>query len=245
MQPDEQGGFFIGDPLVTDTSEGTWAEAFVKDHELISIGDKKALYVCSQHSADSDWLWQDLYIPFPEVNRIVLLNGWGHASEKELLKIAESITLKPTGETEEVKGQTTWSEYLEYKRDSRAESEPEEEKQLTASAQEMTNLHQIGDSIVKETRINDGKELSPVRISVTDVQIADDLSLLTDVGQIGAWEQWQQLVKADGTLGAMKRQYFSHGDGKDTLSEIIREENVTPKLVYVTLEYTNETKQDM
>lgn len=186
-QPDEQGGFFIGNPLVMDTSEGTWAEAFVKDYELISIGDKKALYVCSQNSADSDWLWQDLYIPFPEVNRIVLLNGWGHASEKELLKIAESITLKPTGETEGVKGQTTWSEYLEYKRDSRAESEPEEEKQLTASAQEMTNLHQIGDSIVKETRINDGKELSPVRISVTDVQIADDLSLLTDVGQIGAW----------------------------------------------------------
>ena len=74
-QPDEQGGFFIGNPLVMDTSEGTWAEAFVKDYELISIGDKKALYVCSQNSADSDWLWQDLYIPFPEVNRIVLLNG--------------------------------------------------------------------------------------------------------------------------------------------------------------------------
>lgn len=244
-QPDEQGGFFIGDPLVMDTSEGTWAEAFVKDHKLISIGDKKALYVCSQNSTDSDWLWQDLYIPFPEVNRIVLINGWGHASEKELLKIAESITLKPTGETEKVNGQTTWSEYLEYKRDSRAESEPEEEKQLTASAQEMTNLHQIGDSIVKETRINDRKELSPVRISVTDVQIADDLSLLTDVGQIGAWEQWQQLVKADGTLDAMKRQYFSHGDGKDTLSKIIKEENVTPKLVYVTLEYSNETELDM
>lgn len=36
----------------------------------------------------------------------------------------------------------------------------------------------------------------PVKISVTDVQITDDLELLTDVGQIGAWEQWQQLVKA-------------------------------------------------
>ena len=85
----------------------------------------------------------------------------------------------------------------------------------------------------------------PVKISVTDVQITDDLELLTDVGQIGAWEQWQQLVKADGTLDAMKRQYFSHGDGKDTLSKIIKEENVTPKLVYVTLEYSNETELDM
>ncbi|GEM_PF-5799991 len=246
-QPDEQGGFFIGDPLIMDTSEGTWSEAFVQEHEMVPIGDKEALYVCSQRTADPDWLWQDLYIPFPEVDRIVLLSGWGHASKEELLQIAESITMTPTGETTEIKGQTTWSDYLKYKQGAASDPDPEpaEGKQLTASAQEMANLHRVGDSVVRETRTNDRTEMLPVKISVIDVQIADDLSLLKDVGQIGALEQWRTLVKADGTLEAMKRQYFSHGDGKDTLSRIIKEENVAPKLVFITLEYTNETEQDM
>lgn len=51
--------------------------------------------------------------------------------------------------------------------------------------------------------------------------------------------------ESDKTLDAMKRQYFSYGDGKNTLSKIVKEENIAPKLVYVTLEYTNETEQDM
>lgn len=108
-----------------------------------------------------------------------------------------------------------------------------------ADASEMKNTHQIGDKV---TVISDADE-GEIRLeaSVTDVQVADDLSLLTNEASIP--DDWKELVGADGKLIPDTLNYVKYGDGKYTLSETVRTEKSPVKLVYATVEYTNHGKE--
>ena len=243
-QQDGQGGFFISEPIVIDEADGTWSEDFVQAHEAVEIGEREGLYVCSRYSSDSAWLWQDLYVPFPEVDRIVLINAWGHAAKEELMRIAEGITLKDTGETEPIEGQYTWSQYLAYKNEAAdSADDTEQEVKRTAAAEEISNLYQMGDKISQEIMVNDGTDALPLSVKVTNMQILDNLSVLTATEKIP--DHWLECTRKDGTLGTAARRYIRFGDGESSMNETVSEEEVGMKLVYVTLEYSNEAGQDM
>ena len=82
-----------------------------------------------------------------------------------------------------------------------------------------------------------------VSAKVTDVQVADDLSLLGDSPYIS--EGWKEEIGEDGKLLENEIQYIQKGDGIDTKDEVIKTETVAQKLVYITVEYTNHSEETL
>lgn len=91
----------------------------------------------------------------------------------------------------------------------------------------------------------------PMEATVTKVQVADDLSLLTNEAAINngsVCESWKELTGPDGKLIPDTRSYIKNGDGIHTMPEIVRTEEYPIRLVYVEAEYTNmgsETAHDV
>ena len=235
------GGFFIHDPYVMDVEDGTWEELYVQEHESIQLQDRGALYVCKRVSADEDWLWQDVYLPFPEVDRMILVSAWGTASREDLLEVAQSITLTPTGQMQAVQEQQLFSTFLASKAEEEETLSEGIPYQTAASAEEVSNLHQVGEWFTHEAWVRE-KGILPVKVRVSEVQIVNNLSPLKEER---IPEEWKGLVLEDGCLGKAKRSYIKKGDGRETMNEVIREEEVPLRLVVVTLEYANETKAEL
>ena len=239
IQEDENGGYFINQPRVMDMTESSWTQNFVTEHEMISVGGRDCLYIATQNGTDANWIWKDLCIPFPEFNRIVLVQAWGYAPKEELIKIAEGISLTPAGGTESAAGLDLWSDYVAYKSTDMADDESEEHQyRYTASKEEMQNLHEVGETYVSIF----SDDYRGLEIRVADVQITDNAALLRGDITEGAWKA---LIMPDGTFGQATREYYREGDGVNTLSEVVRTEDVDMKLVFVTLEYINTGNTDM
>ena len=244
LQEDGNGGYFIGNPIILDISAASWTADFVTDYETLSVGGRDAAYVARRFGTDPDWVWKDLYITFPEVNRIVDLTAWGYAPKEELIKIGEGITLEKGDGMIPVSGQATWSQILAnmaaQAEDAANVIQPEEK--MTATADEMKNLHQLGESFTVDTFQFAGGRC-PVSVKALEFQTADDFSVLKDKDRIPV--EWTALLTADGKLGTAVRKYYTAGDGINTFPELVREEEAGLKLVEVTLEYTNDSDQDL
>ena len=242
-QADDNGGYFIGNPIILDMPVSSWTEKFVTEYETLSIGGKDAVYTSKQNGLDSDWLWKDLYILYPEVNRIVQLTAWGYAPKEELIRIGEGIVMTKGEDMIPVDGGLpTWSQIMANKAamvEDAANTVPPEEK-TTATTAEMANLHELGEKAVSEVW-QEGVSY-PISVKALEVQTADDFSLL-NADYIP--EEWNALLTADGKLGTATRKYYTDGDGVNTFPELVSEEEVGLKLVEVTLEYTNESDQDL
>lgn len=82
-----------------------------------------------------------------------------------------------------------------------------------------------------------------IQITVTDVQVSEDLSLLEKSEYVE--ERWKNAVDVDGKLKTDTVQYVKSGDGINTLDEMVKTEEKAQKLVYVTLVYTNTGNQEL
>lgn len=234
----ENAGYMLGTPLLIDEADPLTVLG-AKDAETLEINGREAVYVNQQNTSNEEWKNGTVYLVFEDVNRILTVEMWGYADKDELLRIAENVELVPTGKMVASADQPRWSDLIANQKEEKAENErqaEEETNELTASAQEMGNLHQIGDTFaVTSYAYEDMSELT-LNASVTDVQTADDLTLLTEEL---IPETWKELVREDGTLMPATLKYVKAGDGVDTLDEIVRTEEKPVKLVYVTVEFTN------
>ena len=207
------------------------------------------MLVYKQNSADTEWKNADMYISFPEYERVIYIFGWGHIEREELLKVAEGITLEGSGETVSVKDGdvATWSRYIDYKKDeySNFNSESEENSQdlrLSVSEEEMGSPQKIGDAIVVcDTTDVQGKTVK-VSARVKDFKIMDDFSLLKpEVVE----DDWYRVLDGNGKLGTCELRYIRNGDGINSVSEVVRTEDKQLKLAFVSVEYTNEGEDDL
>ena len=233
----EDYGYFIGEPLFADTVDPLHI-AFLQEIESIRVGEYDGLYTKQSFSSDRTWSWQRVYILYPEVHRIVSVVGWGRAPREELLQIAESIDLVETGETVPASSLSAWSETVENLNTQYEQltENADAEGKVTATATEMCNLHGTGEAFpVKK----DGSLLA----TVTDVQFFDDFSPLAREDQIQ--ESWLSLLDENGKIGSAVMTYIKPGDGVNTMNEVIKTEAHPLKLVYVTVDYRNNTGQDM
>lgn len=215
----------------------------VVEQTEMEINGHEAVYLKKQFLSDSVTNYSRiLYIMYPEVQHIVQMYVSDEVPEEEMIKMAESIELVPTGETLGAEDAYTWNDGV-------AQQEETEviESKYIASREEMANLHAMGETIpmgvhaeTLEGEIVDGAE---IQITVTDVQVADDFSLLEKSEYVD--ERWKNAVDADGKLETDTVQYVKSGDGIDTLDEIVKTEEKVQKLVYVTLEYTNTGEQQL
>ncbi len=244
---DTDRGYYISD-LIVDT-DGKWTDRFVISAEKLFVGSHEALLVYKQNSADTEWKNADMYISFPEYERVIYIFGWGHIEREELLKVAEGITLEGSGETVSVKDGdvATWSRYIDYKKDeySNFNSESVENSQdlrLSVSEEEMGSPHKIGDAIVVcDTTDVQGKTVK-VSARVKDFKIMDDFSLLKpEVVE----DVWYRVLDGNGKLGTCELRYIRDGDGINSVSEVVRTEDKQLKLAFVSVEYTNEGEDDL
>ena len=203
------------------------------------MNGRDGLYTRQNFSDDPTWYWQRVYVLYPEVHRIVSVVGWGRASREELLQIAGGITLVETGETVPASSLPAWREAvanLNEQYTQLTEAAEEGDARLTATAEEMHNLHKTGESFPVEP----DKSLCA---TVTDVQIYDDFSPLTRKDQIP--ESWPSLLDENGKIGNAVMTYIKPGDGTRTMNETVGTKEQPMKLVCVTVEYQNRTDQDM
>lgn len=236
----EDVGYFIEPPLLLDQADPLTV-SFVKDAESLTVNGHDAAFINKQNTSDETWNFGTLFVVYEDVGRILPVNMWGHAKKEELLKIAANIELVPTGKTVASTDLYRWSESVSRQMEDMEEMErlnaAQEDIWNTASAADMANLHQVGDTFaVHSYREADMSEIS-LNASVTDVQVADDMSLLTAADRIP--DEWHELVGPDGKLTADTLNYIKYGNGADTLDEIVRTESSPLKLVYVTADFTN------
>lgn len=235
-------GYYV-DTIIVDT-EGSWTENYVFDSRTLTVGERESLLVETGDTADAteEWKQYDLLISFPEYQRIVKVWGWGHVNEEELIKVGENIEMQSTGNKLAVADQATWSQYLTYKAADLTAPGVTKEKDLSATAKEMDNLHQLGESFI----LTDGQGIdgSLVKVSakVTGMELADDVSLL-QAQYVEA--SWKELLDGNGKIGAAELRFKKYGDGIDTLNRIVYTEIVPMKMVYVTMELKNEGLSDL
>lgn len=230
----EDVGYFIESPLLLDQADPLTVSS-VKDAESLTVNGHDAAFINKQNTWDETWNFGTLFVVYEDVGRILPVNMWGHAEKGELLKIAENIELVPTGKMVASDELTLWSESVS--RQMEDLDVPQEDIWHTVSTKDMANLHQVGDTFtVRSFTHVDMSEIS-LDASVTNVQVADDLSLLTAADRMP--DEWHELVGPDGKLTADTLNYIKFGNGVDTLDEIVRTKSIPLKLVYVTADYTN------
>lgn len=176
------------------------------------------------------------YVVYPDVWYILQVYAGQDTTKEEAIKVIENTELVPTGEVYDTADAYTWSDFV-----SSREESGTIDIQLTASRDEMQNTHQIGDvfpiDTVGATEQDDWVETKDITASVTNVQIADDLSLLGDSEYID--DILANAAGPDGKLLPNTLQYIKSGNGIDSLDEIVKTEETAQKLVYVTVDYTN------
>ena len=109
------------------------------------------------------------YIPYPEYSLIVAVYAGEDVSEADAKKAVGSMTVNPSGKERKVKASMLWSNMTD--------SDSNESLRLTATFEEMKNLHSIGDTFTLPSHAysSGGKWIrtSDVTAKVTDVSIMD------------------------------------------------------------------------
>ena len=219
-------------------------EKSVVERRKMTIGGHDAVYLQKQ-KIDSGCIGYNriIYIMYPEVQRILQIYVGDDMPEDDMMKMAESIELVPNGQVLQEGDYYSWNDYAG---DQQTETENYDFKAM-ADREEMANLHAVGEEIAVPLYADTPEEefvpTEDIRIKVTDVQVADDLSLLEDSEYVE--ERWKNAVGPDGKLSPDTVQYMKKGDGIETLDEVVRTEEKAQKLVYVTLEYTNTGAEEL
>lgn len=177
---------------------------------------------------------QRIYVAYTDVHYVMQMYVASDVTKEEAMKIARGIRVTPTEETKglAVVNAEDWSSYQASLK-TREESASDDPGSYYAVAKEqMANTHKIGERFSAK---KDGSDYKGLEVQVSDVKVADDLSLL-DPARVD--EDLRAAAGADGKLLPATIQYIREG-GTDSLSEVVKEREVAQKLVYATVEYTN------
>ena len=229
-----QGGISIVFYQMDTGDEAFWMQDhYVTESENIQVGNHDGVYEKMQNIVGDDTAFdQMIYVTYPEYHYVMQMYVGHDVTKEEACKVAEGIILAPSEELADgtVISPYNWSDY----EDAMAENSGEDEAlKTTVTAEEMKNLHKIGEEFAV-TGETDG-ESQNLRIKVTDVKVTDDVAILDPVFM----DRDMLDVDENGKLLPDTISYIKAGDGINTLDEVISSREVPRKLVYVTLEYTN------
>lgn len=239
-----QGGLSIR-PIAMDRSfsaeELPVSDNYVTSHELMKIQGQEAVYLERQ----AEGFDKKFYIAYPQYWQILEVFVGEDVSKDEAVKILEELRVEATGKTRLLSEEVTWSELFTGSREEEASDEEYEEK-VTATKEEMQNIHSIGEAFAvpmyASAEGEDWEERDCITAKVTEVQTADDFRLLDS-----RWieDDLQAALGADQTLLPNEISYVKAGDGVDTLDCIIKTETVCQKLVCVSVEFTNTGEKEL
>lgn len=209
--------------------------------EEISVSGHEGVYLeLHQANPQEKDFGKRMYIAYPEVSRMLELFVGNDVTKEEVLKFAENLELAPTGEWLDREKLYTWSDLVQQQKGETMDVK------LSASREEMANTHEIGEAFILETmaETEQGESVDPkLEVKVTQVQVADDLSLLEKESCVP--EEWKQALDENGKLAENEVLYMKNGDGIDTVDEQIDTETVGQRLVYATVELTNTEEETL
>lgn len=237
---DHAHGFSVGAPMYIDTAE-TFSQSYLLNGEKTTIAGRDALYMEMNYGIYEDSTLREVYMIYPDTNRMGYIWAYGNMDKDELFKVAENLEFQPTGNMIAPDEEKTWSKFVEYK------NEEWEELQNPENTVYGEGLSMEADTIDSLSKIGDMIDItgypSEIEACISDVTITDSLELLTDDAQIP--DGWKELVAENGTLGMVTRDYVVFGNGSTNMNQIVRTEEVPAKLVFVTAEYKNTGTEDL
>lgn len=228
-----------------DTGDSQFEMSFgeVISREDIKINGYDAVYLeLSNLYEDEISFNQRIYVAYPDIHYVMEMYVASDVTKEEAIKIAEGIKLTPAadGEGADCISGYKWSEYQA----SGTEVEMEISSNTTVDKDALKNTHRIGESFsVAETISWGGYEGLTAKVS--DVQVLDNIGVLDLSRDADLREELAKETDTEGNLRPCVINYIKEGDGIDTLTEIVDTKEVPQKLVYVTLEYTNNSETEM
>lgn len=239
-----QGGFSMN-TWVLNTGKETFRETVgnMQSRESLTIAGHEAEYITllSLEREGIDFN-QRLYIAYPEYNRVLQIYIGEDVDRDTAVKFAENLVITETGEyldRDIIDYHGEW--YKAAEKTARTaewhaveEDIVEPEVQFIATAEEMANLHQIGETFAR----NDWTQNT--QIKVTDVTVGDDASIFSE-----GFENSDLAASLDenGKAPMNVIQFVKQGDGLNSLTEVVEEREEPTKLVAVTFEVTNNTAE--
>ena len=238
-----QGGISIVFYQMDTGDEAFWMQDhYVTESENIQVGNHDGVYEKMQNIVGDDSAFdQMIYVTYPEYHYVMQMYIGHDVTKEEACKVAEGIVLASAEELSDgtVIHPYNWSDYEATVAEDMKEDSEDGELKTTATADEMKNLHKIGEEFAVQGET--GGEAKNLWIKVTDVKVTDDTGILdpafVDRDMIGTDE--------NGKLIPDTVSYIKSGDGVNTLDEVISSREVPKKLVYVTLEYSNTGDTEM
>ena len=207
----------------------------VVESETLNINGREGIYLGQQALGDGLVFNKQLYVAYPELHLVLEMTAASDVSKEDAIQIAEHVTLTPAEQSDDkdVMMCYNWSSYLTA--DEGQEMIDESNLPVTSvSMESLEKAHPMGG--VLDISENDLEKHPGLTAKVTDVQIGDNRSMLSD-SMLG--EDDKQAFASDGTLLPVILTYVKEGDGVNTLDQVIRTEEEPQKLVCVTVDYTN------
>ncbi len=233
--------------------------------ETLTIGEHEAtLFALSDFEDQTGPTNYELYIAYPEVQRIVMISAFGQTDRSELLEVASHLSfteVEAHGENYYAWYDRSWGKYAAVTEQEMKTQAMLQEQAVAAigrtviSADQMANLHEQNEAfcpffdmrvLFKEEQgaAVDEDYIFPeaVRATVKDVKIADNISVLDKSDEIPS--AWNGIDNEDGSIAAAVVASVNPGDGVNSLAEVGSPKEVPMKLLCATVEYTNTGKED-
>lgn len=220
----------------------------VKETDPVNIGGYEGVYFALQTDGGEDISFtQRIYVAYTDVHYVMEMYAASDVSKEEALKIAEGIHLQPVTNSfnletsdKEIVNAYLWSEFIASNYEEVSDSTG-----LSIPAQAMKNTHTVGEAFAANPQKED-PALENVEIKVTDVQIFDTVNLLNLSAMDNDFrEELQSETTPSGELLPTTINYIRYGDGINSVNEVVESRNVPQKLVYVTVEYTNQGAEEL
>ncbi len=239
-----QGGFSMN-TWVLNTGKETFQEVVgnMQSRESLIIAGHEAEYITLLTlKSEGVGFNQMLYIAYPEYNRVLQIYIGEDMDKETAVKFAENLVITETGE---YLAQNIIDYHGEYYRAAEKTARTEEwhaveepsaepEVKFIATAEEMANTHQIGESFAR----NDWTQNTEIK--VTNVTVGDDAGIFGE-----GFENSDLAASLDenGKAPMNTIQFVKTGNGLNSLTEIVEEREEPTKLVAVTFEVTNNTAE--
>lgn len=223
-----------------DTGSGSFAMQFtgVADRQELSVNGCDGIYLKFSDICEDEIIFnQRVYVMYPDQHYVMEMFAGSNVTKEDVIAIAEGIQLTPATEEECAKYASVmnWSEYVRSMEEAEsAQGGPGSfDEALQVPKDRMNHTHAVGETF----SLGADKDYS---VRVAEVQVLDNIRALNwDLLDSDEKKELSEATDADGNLLPGTMDYVKYGDGVDTLTEVVRQEQAAQKLVYITLEYTN------
>lgn len=223
-----------------DTGSEAFAMQFtgIADRQELSVNGYDGIYLKFADIYEDEVIFnQRVYVMYPDQHYVLEMFAGSNVTKEDAIAIAEGIQLTPATEEECEKYASVmnWSEYVRSMEE--AETAQGEQGSFDEAAgvpkDRMSNTHAVGETF--SLGADQGYS-----VRVAEVQVLDHTRTLNwDLLDADEKKELLEATDADGNLLPGTMEYVKYGDGVDTLTEVVRQEQAAQKLVYITLEYTN------